>query len=302
MLQGLQQRRPFEKKFELEIANSLWIDKGFPIKPSFVAANQQSFQAQVSGADFRNPATVPLINAWVSEHTHGMIPQIVEAPLDRDVRLIVLDAIYFKSDWMFPFDPKLTTDKPFKLADGRTPKYPRMYQTGKFRYYENAQLQAIALPYSYEVEMYVILPKASLDNLVTQLRANWVEWTAPMQSRSGSVELPRMKMENGYDLKGSLAALGIRRAFVFPVADFSGISDETLYVSKVVQMTFIEVNEKGTVASAATGMSLSRGLPPRPQPPFEMIVDHPFLVAISDRQSGSILLPGAIMDPGDSRP
>ncbi|MGA2177889.1 MAG: serpin family protein [Verrucomicrobiota bacterium] len=303
LLQSLQQN-PREENTQLEMANSLWIDKGFPIKPSFLATNQQSFRAQVSSADFRDPATVPLINAWVSEHTHGTIPQIVKAPLDSAVELIVLDAIYFKSDWMFQFDPKLTTDKPFKLADGRTPKYPRMYQTGKFSYYENVQLQAIALPYSYGFEMDVILPRFSLDKLVSQLTPdNWNEWTGYTAYRTGSVELPRMKLENSYELNGPLADLGMRRAFVFGAADFSGISDQSLYVSTVAQKTFVEVNEKGTEASAATELMVAAGeAPEKPPPPFEMIVDHPFLVAICDGRAKSILFLGAIMDPGNSPP
>jgi serpin B len=291
-------------KTQLEIANSLWINKGFPIKPSFLSVNQESFKAQVSGADFSAPATVPLINAWVSEHTHGTIPQILAPPLDPLTQVIVLDAIYFKSDWLFQFDPKLTSDKPFKLGDGKTPKYPRMYQTGRFQYFENRQLQAIALPYSYHVAMYVILPKSSLSTLVNQLTPdNWKKWTAQMTGRAGSVELPHMKLENSYGLDGSLAALGIRRAFT-PEADFSGISDQSLYVSSVVQKTFVEVNEQGTMAGAATVLTLTAGIhdPKKEPPPFEMIVDHPFLVAICDNATGSVLFLGAIVDPGNSRP
>ncbi len=143
------------EKIQLEIANGLWVAHGFPIKASFISTNQESFQAQVSDADFNDPATVRQINAWVSEHTHGTIPHIAESPLDPLARLIVLDAIYFKSDWMFQFDPKATRDMPFRLADGRRTTRARMRQSGQFRYYENGQVQAIALPYSYAVQMYV---------------------------------------------------------------------------------------------------------------------------------------------------
>jgi serpin B len=147
--------------------------------------------------------------------------------------------------------------------------------------------------------MYVILPKVPLDNLVKQLTPeNWKEWTGQMSHRASSVELPRMKLKNSYELDGALRALGIRRAFG-PEADFSGISDRSLYLSKVVQRTFVEVNEEGTEAGAATELfvALSINDPQSEPPPFKMIVDHPFLVAICDSLTGSGLFLGAIMDP-----
>jgi serpin B len=284
-------------KIQLEIANSVWTAQDAKIKAPFLAATRQFYQAEVASVDFNNPATAQKINGWCSDHTHGKIPKMVEPPLNSN-RLILLDAIYFKGDWTEPFDKKLTRDLPFTLADGQTVSHPRMSRTGDFQYYEDDGFQAVSLPYAGgAVSMYVFLPKNSLDDFLQSLTPeNWRRWATQLRSQKGTVELPRFKLENDYNLKEVLAAMGMPKAFTRQ-ADFSRISDEPLYIGWVKQKTYVDVNEEGTVAAAVTGIGMRAMAVRREPPPFRMVVDRPFCVAIRENQTGAILFLGAILDP-----
>ncbi len=284
-------------KIKLEIANSLWTARDAKIKPSFLDVSRQFYQAEVASVDFRNPATAQKINAWCSDHTHGKIPKMVEPPLHEN-RLIILDAIYFKGDWTVPFDKKLTRDLPFTLGNGQTVTHPRMGRTGDFAYYEDDAFQAVRLPYAgRDVSMYVFLPKKSLDEfLQTLTMGNWEQWITQLHSTKGTVELPRFKLENDYDLKSALAALGMPAAFTRQ-ANFHGISDEPLYIGWVKQKTYVDVNEEGTEAAAVTGIGMRAMAARREEPPFRMVVDRPFFLAIRENQSGAFLFLGVIVDP-----
>ncbi len=287
-----------EPKITLEIANSLWTQAGEKIKPDFAASCEKSYRAEAVEVDFRNPATLKRINDWVSQYTHGKIPTLFEPPLPPDLRLVLLDAIYFKGSWETPFDKKLTRDQPFTLRGGQTATHPRMARTGRMNYLESAGFQAVMLPYAgRQASLCVFLPKDNLDKFIQELTPeNWEQWMAQFRSREGTLELPRFKLENTYELNGELAALGMARAFSRQ-AEFGGISDGPLYISKVVQKTYVEVNEEGTEAAAASGIAIRPSLVRREAPPFTMIVDRPFYVAIRENQTGTILFHGAIEDP-----
>lgn len=286
-----------DAKIKLEIANSLWTAQDAKINPSFLAVSRQFYQAEVASVDFGNPATAQKINAWCSDHTHGKIPKMVQPPLDAN-RLIVLDAIYFKGDWTVPFDKKLTSDLPFTLGNGQTVTHPRMSRTGDFEYYEDDAFQAVRLPYAGRaVSMYVFLPKKSLDEfLQTLTMENWEQWTTQLHSTKGTVELPRFKLENEYNLKEVLEAQGMTAAFTRQ-ANFHGISEEPLYIDWVKQKTYVDVNEEGTEAAAVTGIGITAMAARRVEPPFRMVVDRPFFLAIRENQSGAMLFLGAIVDP-----
>ena len=288
-----------DPKIKLEIANGIWTDKKAKIKPAFLASTEKSYRAQVSSADFQDPATVKNINHWVSQNTHGKIPEMVAAPLEPYLRLIVLDAIYFKADWNVPFAKKLTQDKPFTLSSGQQVQHPRMTRSASLVYCENAGFQAVVLPYSdWQVSMYVFLPKEGLDKFIQDLTPeNWEKWLRQFGARKGKLELPRFKLENEYDLNGELKTMGMPRAFTAQ-AELGGISDEGLMISWVKQKTFVEVNEEGTEAAAASGIGVTTSAVRREtEPPFTMIVDKPFYVAILENQTGTILFHGAILDP-----
>jgi serpin B len=286
-----------DAKIKLEIANSLWTARDAKIKPAFLDVSRQFYQAEVASVDFGNPATARKINGWCSDHTHGKIPKMVEPPLD-DNRLILLDAIYFKGDWTVPFDKKLTRDLPFTLGSGQIVQHPRMSRTGDFEYFDNDAFQAVRLPYAGRaVSMYVFLPKKSLDEFLQNLTPeNWRQWMRQLRSRKGTVELPRFKLENEYKLNDVLRALGMTAAFTRQ-ANFHGISEERLYIGWVKQKTYVDVNEEGTEAAAVTGIGFRAMAVQREEPPFRMVVDRPFFLAIRENQSGAMLFIGAIVDP-----
>jgi serine protease inhibitor len=293
----LDQLTRLDAKVKLEIANSLWTAQDAKIKSAFTEALRKSYQAEVASVDFKDPATAQKINDWCSGHTHGKIPVMVKPPLGAN-RLILLDAIYFKGDWTVPFDKKLTHDLPFTLGTGETVQHPRMTRTGDFRYFENDVFQAVCLPYTGEaVSMYVFLPKKSLDDFGQNLTiANWEQWTKQFHSKKGTMELPRFKLDNEYKLNDELAALGMTAAFTRK-ANFHGISDESLYIDWIRQKTYVDVNEEGTEAAAVTGIGFRAMAVRREDPPFRMVVDRPFFLAIRENQSGAILFLGAITDP-----
>jgi serpin B len=288
-----------DPKITLEIANSLWTQAGGQIQPDFISSCQKSYRAEVDAVDFRNPATVKKINDWVSQSTHGKITSLFDPPLSPDLRLILVDAIYFKGSWETPFDKKLTRDQPFTVRAGQTVAHPRMSRKERMSYLESAGFQAVMLPYaSRQASLCVFLPKENLDKFLPDLTPeNWEKWMAQFRLREGTLELPRFKLDNKYELNGELKALGMPRAFSRE-AEFGGISAEPLLISQVLQKTFVEVNEEGTEAAAASGVGM-RALAVRTptEPPFTMIVDRPFYVAIRENQTGTILFHGAIEDP-----
>jgi serine protease inhibitor len=288
-----------DARIKLEIANSLWTQADAKIKPDFTSSCEKSYRAEVAAVDFKNPATVKRINDWASENTHGKIPSMFDPPLPPDLRLILLDAIYFKGSWEAPFDKKLTREEPFTVRGGQTVPHPRMTRQERMSYLESAGFQAVVLPYaSRQASLCVFLPKENLDKFMAELTPeNWEQWMGQFRAREGTLELPRFKLENKYELNGELKALGMARAFSRE-AEFGGIAEEPLHISEVVQKTFVEVNEEGTEAAAASGIAMRPSLVRRePEPPFTMIVDRPFYVAIRENQTGTILFHGAIEDP-----
>ncbi len=223
-----------DPKIKLEIANSLWVSQTAALKADFIAGDKEAYGAEVGNVDFKNPATVGQINDWVSARTHGKITRMVAPPLDPLLRLILLNAIYFKGDWATPFATNLTRDLPFTLTSGQPVPHPRMSQTGSFRYFEDDTLQAVELPYSDGgVNMFVALPKGPLEGFLSGLTVEKLErWTRQMPLRKGTLQLPRFKLSNEYNLREVLSAMGMSLAFT-PIADFSGMSEEPLFISVV---------------------------------------------------------------------
>jgi serpin B len=287
-----------DPKIKLEIANAIWIDQKASIKPDFISVNRRDYNAEVANDNFRDPATVKKINDWVSARTHEKIPTILEPPLDPMLRLILLDAIYFKGDWLAPFETNRTHDLPFTLADGQTVQHPRMSRTGHCSYWEEDRFQAVELPYAGgQMSMFVFLPRGALDEFLKKFTvADFEIAMQRMKSREGTVELPRFKLENEYDLTGVLPQMGMSLAFT-PRADFSGLSDEPLNIGFVKQKTFLAVNEQGTEAAAVTGVGIRALVMRKEDPPFHFVVDRPFFMAIREKHTGLILFLGAISDP-----
>ncbi len=287
-----------DSEVELAIANSFWMRQSGSFNSNFIQRNEASYHALTREIDFSSPATAaPLINGWVAEETRQKIDHVLE-PNDFDSGTIALlvNAIYFKSAWLSPFSESDTREHPFALADGQMKPHPLMFQTQEFAYHENALFQAIALPYgnTAEVNLYIFLPnrEVGLDLFLEQLNPeNWNLWLKEYwEHKPVKLGLPRFKIEYDIELKDILTAMNMGIVFSSQ-ADFSSITPEPFWISKIKHKTFLDVNEEGTEASAVTGILGTRS------GPVEMIIDRPFFFAIRDDTTGTLLFMGTLVNP-----
>jgi len=298
----LNQQLASRKDVTLNLANGIWFKQGFHLKPAFVADNTNFFQAELAAVDFGNPQSAQIINNWADKQTQGKIKDVVQYPFDPLTRVILANAIYFKGEWVRPFDKSQTKPRDFHLSSGKVKSAPMMAQDGKFEYQETPDFQAVQLSYHGGLQMQVFLPakNSSPQKLLVDFKVtgNWQNNILPgFNEREGSLVLPKFTMDYDVTLNESLKALGMKRAFGDD-ADFSAMADEPLFISKVKQKSYVEVDEKGTEAAAVTTVTImAMSMRMEPPKPFEMIVDRPFLFVISDTDSGSILFIGIVNDP-----
>lgn len=284
---------------QLSIANSLWAKQGTPFKPEFIQKNQQFYKAKVTELNFASPDAAKTINGWVRENTRGKIDQIVNQIQPEDV-LFLINAVYFKGNWTKQFDKSQTAERPFYLSNGSQKQHPMMSQSGKYRYYENNSFQAVSLPYGKgRMSLYVFLPKKETDLVAFQQQLsleNWQQWMNQFQMRSGSLQLPHFKFDYDIQLNNALKALGMESAFNAG-ANFSNMTSASVAIDQVKHKTFVEVNEEGTEAAAATSVGVMLTSAQMPTEPFQMVVDRPFFCAIRDNQTGTLLFMGSIQEP-----
>jgi serpin B len=292
-----------DPKVQISIANSLWAGEAQPFKPEFIEKIQHFYSAEVKNLNFGAPGASNIINDWVKQNTNGKIDKIVDE-IGSDTVLVLLNAIYFKGNWKYPFPREATQQRPFTLLNGAQKQHPMMFrQVSNLQYYQNEMFQAISLPYGEgRLSMYIFLPfkGVSLKTFYESLNAeNWQKWLNQFDSPDKSdhsgeilIGLPRFKLEYSIELNDALKALGMEIAFR-EGADFSAMTPSPLQIDLVQHKTFVEVNEEGTEAAAVTGVAMTRGIPD------EMIVDRPFFLVIRDNQTGTILFMGSIVEPED---
>jgi serine protease inhibitor len=290
-----------DKRIRLDIANSLWLRKGVKLNPQFVTDCGKYYDAAATSLDFAGADAVPTINGWVSKHTNGRIDKIVGQLRPEDF-LVLVNAVYFKASWAKAFDSTLTAPRDFYLASGNTVRRRMMQRTAEFGYKSDLVMQAVALPYGDgRVSMYIFLPrdKAGLDRVMEGVETENVSALFDgFAMKKGDVVLPRFKLEFEQSLTKTLQALGMGLAFA-PQASFSDMLQPpaTARISDVLHKTFVEVNEEGTEAAAATGVVMTlTAMPPREEK-FSLVCDHPFLCVIRDDATGAILFLGAVYDP-----
>ena len=286
---------------KLSVANSLWLNQGFGLKPDFQARTQKTFGATLETLDFRAPDSVTRINDWVKSQTGGKIDGIIEK-LSVDDRAVLVNAVYFRGDWFDAFDKKLTATETFSTPD-RAVKVPLMRSASEFRYTDNEKFQMVALPYKgQEMAFYVVLPrpKTGLSALIKTfdalaLKAN----IAKMSAREGTVYLPRFEVKDNIELSPPLQSLGMKTAFSVTQADFSPMASERVFISRVLHKTTLELDEVGTVATATTAVVAVAGAAeaPEAQEPFVFRADRPFLLALRDDKTGAILFLGVVNQP-----
>ncbi|MEH2050217.1 serpin family protein [Nostoc sp.] len=288
-----------DAKVQLKIANSLWANQDVSFAPDFLKRTQDFYQAKVSNLNFKDAAASNIINNWVKENTNGKINKIVET-IEPNQVLFLINAIYFKGNWSNEFDKKETEQQPFYITPGRRKQHPMMSQKGDYRYYESEQFQAVSLPYGKDgkFSFYIFLPQqnSNLKGFYQNLNVeNWEKWMTQFKKQEGFIRLPRFKTEYDITLNDALKTLGMGEAFSNK-ANFSGMG-KNFAISQVKHKTFVEVNEEGTEAAAATSVGIvATSLRDEPEP-FRMIVDRPFFCAIRDNQTGSLLFMGSIIDP-----
>lgn len=289
----------------LKVRSSLWVDSGTNLRAGFDSAMRQQWGAAVERADFQNNAAgaQKAINAVAARDTFGRIdPLLKEDELSEDTRLVLLNTVYFKARWFNEFEPSSTWPGTFHRLDGSKTDLPMMNQTSYFRYRETPQFQAIALPYEWgETEMLVFLPKAknglkALEkDLGNQALKDWVAGLDAAPSAEVQLKLPKFKIADRLDLAPILQALGLKTAFEPFKADFAAMADASaerpLYLGKVIHQTELDVDERGTVAVAATTEDVVAAAAEE-EPPKQFIADHPFLLVIRDRRSGLLLFIG----------
>jgi serine protease inhibitor len=286
----------------LELANSIWANRGFELRPSFVSTNLAFFSASVASVNFETPESADTINRWASDSTRGRITGVVSYPFPANTEVILANAIYFKGEWATPFDKHLTRKRYFYLDGTMIKQTPMMSRHGTFQYEEGDGFQAVELPYAGDqLQMILFLPETNSTPARLLAGFNGTNWTDKIlprfSSREGTVVFPKFQMSSLLPLKHPLQRLGMQDAFIPGAANFSGMSADPLFVSEVVQKSFVDVNEQGTEAAAVTIIQMRASVVMRPLEPFEMIVDHPFFFVISDKPTGTILFMGVVNDP-----
>ena len=281
------------------IGNSLWYREGFQLETPFIDALRDYFDARVQALDFSDPGAAGTINDWVHQATDGMIEEIVDSPIEPMTMAFLINAIFFDGTWTFTFDPSNTRPGLFSRADGTTEPVTLMELTEHLQYAETDTYQAVDLPYGGNAfSMTILLPKdpAGLGALVEDMDAD--EWDYALQQlheKEVRLKLPRFELEYDVGLNGVLSAMGMADAFDQNRADFSRMHrdalDLQLHVSRVKHKTFVEVDEAGTRAAGVTSVEITvTAMPDRVY--FE--VNRPFLFAIRERFSGTILFVGAV--------
>jgi serpin B len=315
--------RSLDPGVTLDVANSLWLQTGYSFLDAYLELLDRCYDAHPETVDFLHAPeeACEAINEWVRQATNGMIGGILDPRATRlDTALVLVDAIYFKADWAAPFPPEGTRDRPFYLLDGREILVPTMAQTSDFGYASGEGYQAVELSYSGgTLSMVVLIPREGPETVefgpsppVTgpidrddfeaferSLNAGRVAAIlADLRSIPVRLTMPKFAYDTRYELESPLRSLGMSDAFTRDVADLSGIDGTRLLVlSRVTHAARIAVDEKGTVAAAATAISvLTTSVPTEPVP---LVIDCPFVFLIRDRDTGAILFVGRVVDPRD---
>jgi len=290
-----------DKSYELHTANALWAQKDYPFLPEYMNLVEKYYAGRATNVDFAGSTEQArvTINKWVEDHTNDKIKDLFEpGVLKPATRLVLTNAVYFKGTWLKQFDKSDTFDADFRVNPEKTVQVPLMsLHEEDFNYFEDDKLQILEMPYDgEELSMMILLPKDdNLKALESALSADKLaEWNQNLRETVLDVYIPKFTFETKYSLSDTLSAMGMPAAFSMN-ADFSGMDgSQMLYISSVVHQAFVEVNEEGTEAAAATGvvMTLKAAAPGN-----VFRADHPFIFLIQERSTGNILFLGRVVDP-----
>jgi serpin B len=299
-------RAEIKRPYQLTVANAIWAQTGFPWEKAFLELTREHYGAGTIEVDFaESEAARKRINEWVAKETNQKIKELIaEGIITRLTRMVLANAIHFKGDWQYQFDKKLTADAPFTRDDGTKADVPLMTQTGTFNYREvrmfvkrrGETVQVLELPFAgKELSMLVFLPD---DTSGVHRLAQWLTpdflGAADLKPTALKVSLPRFTAESFLSLKPVLMDMGMNAAF--GAADFTGMSPKgkELFITHVLHKAFVEVNEEGAEAAAATAVIIGRKADAGPK---EFRADRPFVYAIRDNATRAVLFMGRYLGP-----
>lgn len=290
-----------DKKYQLHTANALWAQKDYPFQKSYFGLMEEFYGGKVTNLDFRNKTEESrlTINNWVEKQTNGKIKDLIPRnSLNPSFRLVITNAVYFKGLWARQFDKQETAEKDFRVNPVRKVKVQMMNKKSRFGYAEIDDLQIVELPYEgQELSMFVLLPKkGNLDSLEKSLDTQKISTLIKsLKEKKVDVYLPEFKFSAKYFVADTLKRMGMATAFS-ENADFSGMTGKKdLFINEVIHQAFVEVNEKGTEAAAATGVTM--GMTAMPELVKIFNADHPFIFMIQEKKTENILFLGRVSDP-----
>ncbi len=292
--------------YQLHVANALWSEKGYSFLDGFVQLTSRNYGAGFNRVSFKlAPEAARLtINKWVEEKTEDKIKDLLPpGSVSPATKLVLTNAVYFKGDWQTPFDKAQTEQEDFHLSATKTIEAPLMHIEAKFSHFNGGAFQILEIPYKNgELSMFVLLPNdvGGLPSVEQSLTAaNLAQWLGRLQSGPKVIlTLPKFTMTERFELGDTLGAMGMKLAFERNEADFSAMTGKLdLWISSALHKAYVEVNEEGTEAAAATGIVMRSMAMAYEPPPITFRVDHPFIFLIRDNHSGGILFVGRVTDP-----
>ncbi len=290
-----------DPEVKLAIANAVWYRKDFVVKPSFLEVMDSDFSAHVEGLDFALPSALSTMNSWASDNTFGKIPKVLDE-ISADAVMFLMNALYFKGTWTYQFEKVKTRSEIFYQEDGSNLLVEMMHLSLNANVYQDNNFKALELNYGRtNFSMIIILPKEPIENFYETFNENdWNNLSNQFENTTDlpewAVSLPKFKFSYEKLLNDQLASLGMSDAFNPAFSDLSGIADADLFVDFVKQNTFVEVNEEGTEAAAVTTIGIeltSTG------DSNEFVVNKPFIFAIRERTTNTILFIGKVVDPNN---
>lgn len=293
---------PVDKRVVVEIANSVWVEKRLTVKQSFITDLQTWYKAEARDIDVTDPEAVDVVNGWIAEKTHDKITDML-SELDPELAMLLINAVYFNGKWRNRFDVADTKEEPFYVTPSVSKSVPMMHQTDNLKATKYGNVTLAEIPYGQgNYTMVVVLPD---ENVTTWEVANslsvsiWHEWMSLLSTNNThqvELSMPRFKYEYKRLLNDDLKDLGMGVAFS-PQANFSNISNQSLFINRVLHQTFIETNEEGTEAAAATIVEISlTSINPNPVV-VKITLDRPFLYFIREASTGTVLFMGRVSDP-----
>ena len=291
--------------FQLQVANRLWAQENYKFLPAFLQTTKTDYQAEIGLLNFKQSEEArKTINQWVEQQTNQKIKELLSPGiLDATTRLVITNTIYFKAAWSHPFNARLTSNDTFHVTESVDIEIPLMHQIRQLQFFEAEGFQVLEMPYgiSGELSMLILLPKKAGDlaEVEKQLTIEKLEEiVAKLKPYLVKFSLPKFKMTSEFNLSETLKSMGMPLAFS-DRADFSKMSSsERLMISAVIHKTFVDVNEAGTEAAAATAGGITRAsIGDEPNKPVVFRADHPFVFLIRHRHTNSVLFVGRLMNP-----